>query len=67
MRSFHDWLVTRAQEPAQAGAAGIALDRLCRLLVISPEVFEDLLRALVTAGQVTVVSVGGRRVYRAAM
>ncbi len=50
---------------ARSGAAGASVDGLRRLLGISPQVLEDLLRARVTAGQVSVVSVGGRRVYRA--
>ena len=76
MLSFHEWLQTRCQEPCQAdrlatliapaGAAGVSLDGLRRLLGISPEVLEDLLRAMVAAGQVVMVRVGGRIVYRAA-
>jgi hypothetical protein len=44
----------------------VSLDGLRRLLGISPEVLEDLLRAMVAAGQVVMVRVGGRIVYRAA-
>ena len=76
MPSFRDWLDRRAQEApaaadlalriAQAGVAGISLDRLRRLLGLSDETVQDILRALVATGQVEMVKVGGRIVYRAA-
>jgi hypothetical protein len=43
----------------------VSREGLEKALGISPEALEDLLRALVTAGQVRVLKVGGRRVYRA--
>jgi hypothetical protein len=49
---------------ARSGAAGISRDDLARVLRLCPERLEDLLRGLVVAGQVVVVSVGGRIVYR---
>ena len=74
--SFADWLDQRPQEApgtdrlatliAQAGAAGVSLDRLRRLLNIHPETLADVLRGLVATGQVEMVSVGGRLRYRAA-
>jgi hypothetical protein len=75
MPSFHAWLDHRLQEApdstalalaiAQAGAAGISPSDLRRLARISPETLKDLLAALVAAGQVLVVSVGGELRYRA--
>jgi hypothetical protein len=75
MQSFYDWLATRAQEPPQAdrlaaiiaGAAGggISFDRLRALVHLPPQTSADILRALTATGQVEVVKVGGRIVYRA--
>jgi predicted transcriptional regulator len=74
--SFPDWLANRAQEPsqadrlatviAQAGAAGVPLDRLRRLVGLSPEVLGDILKSLVATGQVTVLKTSGQMVYRVA-
>jgi hypothetical protein len=50
---------------ARSGGAGISLDGLRRVCGLSPETLDNLLRALITAGQVTVVKVSGERVYRA--
>ena len=76
MQPFHAWIDQRSQEApaaenlatviAQSGAAGISLDRLRRLLPLAPETLQDILRSLVATGQVEVVSVGGRIVYRVA-
>jgi hypothetical protein len=75
--SFTQWLENRPPEVpnvgtlalviAQSGTAGVSRDALLRLIRISPETLENLLRALVVAGQVMVVQVGGERRYRAAM
>ena len=51
---------------ARSGAAGVSLDGLRSSLRLPPETLRDLLRALVTAGQVTVLKVNGEMVYRAA-
>ena len=74
--SFHEWLRNRPEEVpdatrlalvvARAGAAGVTLDGLGKVLRLSSETLQDLLKALVTAGQVTVVKVNGEMVYRAA-
>ncbi len=74
--SFHEWLRNRAQEApaaeslatliAQSGAVGISLDHLRRVVRISPDSLDDLLRALVSSGHVTILKVNGQRVYRAA-
>ena len=75
MQSFHDWLLDRSQEPAQAdrlaalvaqsGATGISIDRLRRLGGLSPETLADVLRSLTATGQVEVVKVGGELRWRA--
>ena len=52
---------------AQAGTAGVSRDALCKVIQISPETLEELLRALIIARQVVVVQVRGQLVYRAAM
>ena len=41
-------------------------DDLARALRLPPETLDDLLRALTATGQVTMLKVGGRTVYRAA-
>jgi hypothetical protein len=75
-KSFHEWLENRQEEIpdatqlalqiARSGAAGISRQDLEKTLLLSPETLDDLLKGLVVAGQVVVVSVGGRMVYRAA-
>ena len=77
MQPFRDWLDRRSHEApaaadlaltiAQAGAAGVSLDRLRRLVPLAPETLQDILKALVATGQVEVVSVNGEMVYRAVM
>lgn len=42
------------------------LDRLRRLVQLSPETLNDLLKALVAAGQVAMLKVNGESVYRMA-
>jgi DNA-binding IclR family transcriptional regulator len=75
MPTFREWLKSSQEAPAaeklalvvaRCGAAGISLDGLSRALGLPPESFRDILRALVTAGQVEVVKVNGELVYRAA-
>ena len=51
---------------ARPGAAGVSRDALRKVVGLSPETSEDLLRALVAAGQVVMVQAGGQRMYRAA-
>ncbi len=73
--TFPQWLEHRADEApaaeslatliAQSGAVGISLDHLRRLVRISPDSLDDLLRALVSSGHVTILKVNGQRVYRA--
>ncbi len=73
--SFHEWLGNRDREAVAAeklatlvaqSPAGVSKDCLARTLRLPPEILDDLLRALVTTGQVTMLKVGGRTVYRAA-
>ncbi len=75
--SFLAWLEHRLQQVpdaanlafliARSGAAGVSRDDLARALRLPPETLEVPLRAMVTAGQVQVLKVGGQMVYRAAM
>jgi hypothetical protein len=75
LSSFYFWLEHRLEEVpdattlalviARAGAAGVPVDRLRRALRLPPETLDDLLRALVATGQVVMLKVGGRTVYRA--
>jgi lambda repressor-like predicted transcriptional regulator len=50
---------------AGAGAAGVSLDRLRRVVGLSPETLADVLKALVATGQVEMVQVNGEVRYRA--
>jgi DNA-binding IclR family transcriptional regulator len=75
--SFHEWLARRPDEApaaenvatliARSGTTGISRDDLARALRVPPETLEDLLRALVTAGQVAASKAGRERRYRAMM
>jgi hypothetical protein len=75
--SFTEWLEDRPPEVpdigtlalaiAQAGEAGVSRETLLRVLRISPETLETMLRALVVSRQVVVVKAGGEVRYRAAM
>ena len=75
--SFAKWLEHRVEEVPDAGTlalaiarsgtgGGISFDRLRRVTRISPDTLDDLLRALMTTGQVVAVKMNGQRVYRAA-
>jgi sulfur carrier protein ThiS len=73
--SFHEWLEHRVQEVPDATtlammiarSGGVSCDDLHKVVRISPETLDELLRALVSAGQVVVVKVNGQRVFRTAM
>ena len=75
--SFHEWLANRPEEVpdttglalviAQSGVAGISRDGLEKVLRIPSETLDDLLRALVSAGQVKVLKVNAEMVFRATM
>ncbi|MGO9115083.1 MAG: hypothetical protein ACLP9L_38215 [Thermoguttaceae bacterium] len=74
--SFHEWLEHRPEEVpdattlalviAKSGAAGVSRDGLEKVVRISPETLDTLLRALVSAGQVSRSKVNGQIVFRAA-
>ena len=76
MQSFPEWLEHRqekvpdtmrlAMQIAQSGPAGESLDRLRKVTQTSPDALDDLLKALVAAGQVRMLKAGGQLVYRAA-
>ena len=75
--SFPEWLEHRVEEVpdvttialaiARSGTAGASREGLEKVVRISPETLDELLRALVSAGQVVVVKLNGQRVFRAAM
>jgi len=73
--SFPEWLEHRVQEVPDATtlalviarSGGVSRDDLHKVVRISPETLDELLRALVSAGQVVVVKVNGQRVFRAVM
>lgn len=72
---FSDWLEARTQRPqipettrllhliAQAGAAGIRRRDLGRAITLDRDVLDDILAAMVAAGQIEVAEVGGERGY----
>jgi hypothetical protein len=74
--SFHDWLEHRVEEVpdignlmlliAQSGAAGISDDRLRTVVRFAPETLADVLKSLVSTGQIVMMKVNGQMVYRVA-
>jgi hypothetical protein len=72
---FRTWLERRLQEVpdtstlalviARSGAAGVSREGLEKTVRISAETLESLLRAMVAAGQVTMLRMHGQLVYRA--
>jgi hypothetical protein len=75
VQSFYEWLGNRAQEVSAAekpatlvarSGAGISRDDVARTFRLPPQALDDLLRALTATGQVAMLKVGGRTVYRAA-
>ena len=74
MQSFHEWLRSADEAPAadrlatviaQAGAAGVSLNRRRRLVGLPPETLQDVLKGLVMTGQVEMLKINGQFVYRA--
>ncbi len=75
MQTFHQWLEHVADDPsaaydvanliAQAGAVGVSLQCLRKVVRLSPESLDDVLKGLLAAGQVVLLKVNGARVYRA--
>ena len=76
MQTLWQWLEHVADDPsaadnlatliAQAGAVGISLDRLRKVVRLSPESLQDVLKGLLASKQVVLLKVNGARVYRAA-
>ena len=75
--AFPEWLEHRVEEVpdattlalviAKSGAAGVSREGLEMVARISPDALDELLRALVSAGQVRMLKVNGQIVFRAAM
>jgi len=75
MRSFWQWLEHVADDPsaadsvasliAQAGAVGVSLQCLKKVVRLSPASLDDVLEALLASKQVVLLKVDGARVYRA--
>ena len=73
--SFREWLEHRPEEVPDATTialviartGGVSRDDLRRVVRISPETLDELLRALVSAGQVRILKVNGQILFRAAM
>lgn len=73
--TFAHWLARREQQTevpettrlfqliAQAGTAGIRRRDLGKAITLDRDVLDDLLAAMVAAGQVEVGEVGGERIY----
>jgi len=73
--SFRTWLEQCPDEVPAAddlafliaqSPAGISRDDLAKAVRLPPQTLEDLLRALLTTGQVVAVKVNGQLLYRAA-
>ena len=73
--SFPEWLEHRVQEVPDATtlalviarSGGVSRDDLHKVVRISPETLDELLKALVSAGQVTLLKVNGQIVFKAAI
>jgi hypothetical protein len=76
MRSFGQWLEHVADDPsaadtvatmiAQAGAVGVSVRCLRKVVRLSPETLDDVLKGLLASRQVVLLKVNGARVYRTA-
>jgi hypothetical protein len=76
MRSFWQWLEHAGDDPsaadnvatliAQAGAVGVSLPCLRKVIRLSPESLDDVLKGLLASKHVVLLKVNGARVYRAA-
>ena len=75
MRSFWQWLEHVGDDPsaadsvatliAQAGAVGVSLESLRKVVRLSPESLDEVLKGLLASKQVVLLKVDGARVYRA--
>jgi hypothetical protein len=76
MRSFWKWLEHVADDPsaadtvatmiAQAGAVGVSVECLRKVVRLSPETLDEVLKGLLASRQVVLLKVNGARVYRTA-
>ena len=76
MQSFRQWLEHATDDPsaaydvanliAQAGAVGVSLQCLRKVVRLSPESLDEVLKGLLDSRQVVLLKVNGARVYRAA-
>jgi hypothetical protein len=74
MLSFWQWLEHVSDDPAgaadvanliaQAGAVGVSLHCLRKVVRLSPDSLDDVLEALLASKQVVLLKVDGTRVYR---
>ncbi len=75
MRTFWQWLEHVGDDPssadtvatmiAQAGAVGISVPCLRKVVRLSPENLDEILKGLLASRQVVLLKVNGARVYRA--
>jgi len=75
MPSFRQWLEHIADDPAgaadvatliaQAGAVGISMECLRKVVRLSPGSLDDVLKGLLASKQVVLLKIDGARVYRA--
>jgi len=75
--SFSEWLEHRVEEVpdattialmiAKSGAAGISREKLEKVVRISSDALDELLRALLSAGQAMILKVNGQIVFKAAI
>jgi hypothetical protein len=76
MRSFWRWLEHVADDPsatadvatliAQAGAVGISVRCLRKVVRLSPGSLDEVLKGLLASRQVVLLKINGARVYRTA-
>jgi hypothetical protein len=76
MRTFLKWLEHVADDPsaadtvatmiAQAGAVGISVQCLRKVVRLTPESLDEVLKGLLASRQVVLLKVNGARVYRMA-
>jgi hypothetical protein len=74
MQSFRQWLERVGDDPSaaenlatlisQSGAVGVSLDRLRKVVRLSPESLDEVLKGLLASRQVVLLKVNGARVYR---
>jgi hypothetical protein len=76
MRTFLKWLEHVADDPsaadtvatmiARAGAVGISVQCLRKVVRLTPESLDEVLKGLLASRQVVLLKVNGARVYRVA-